>query len=115
MENIGNPNICTITVNPKDYFEKFKNKSLNKKQKGVRKDTKGMCFDAYTDRITSLGKKKKKKKKKKKNKKKKKKNRPKKNDSKKISGLKIQKWRWQLSIRFNLLAWMINVNVILME
>ena len=75
VENIGNPNICTITVNPKDYFEKFKNKSLNKKQKGVRKDTKGMCFDAYTDRITSLGKKKKQKK-----------NRPKKNDSKKISG-----------------------------
>ena len=36
-----------------------------------------MCFDAYTDRITSLGKKKKKKKKKKKTEK---------NDSKKISG-----------------------------
>ena len=72
MENIGNPNICTITVNPKDYFEKFKNKFLNKKQKGVRKDTKGMCFDAYTDRITSLGKKKKK--------------QTKKNNSEKISG-----------------------------
>ena len=25
IENIGNPNICTITINLKEYFEKFKN------------------------------------------------------------------------------------------
>ena len=25
IENIDNPNICTIVINPKEYFEKFKN------------------------------------------------------------------------------------------
>ena len=24
VENIDNPNICTIAINPKEYFEKFK-------------------------------------------------------------------------------------------
>ena len=45
VKNIDNPNICTIAVNPKEYFEKFRNKSTNKKHKGVRKETKGMCFE----------------------------------------------------------------------
>ena len=25
IQNIDNPNICTIAINPKEYFEKFKN------------------------------------------------------------------------------------------
>ena len=29
IENIDNANICTITVNPKEYFEKLKNRSIN--------------------------------------------------------------------------------------
>ena len=53
-ENINNPNICTIAVSPKEYFEKFKNRSINKKHKAVRRNTKGMCFEAYAERITSL-------------------------------------------------------------
>ena len=36
----------TITVNPKEYFKAFLNKQLNKKHKGVRKDTQDMTFEA---------------------------------------------------------------------
>ena len=54
IENIDNPNICTIAVNPKEYFEKFRNRSINKKHKGVRKNTKGMDFDRYANRIKDL-------------------------------------------------------------
>ena len=31
IENIDNANVCTIAVNPKEYFEKFKNRNVNKK------------------------------------------------------------------------------------
>ena len=54
IENIGNQNICTIAVNPKEYFEKFRNRKINKKHKGVRRDTPGMCFESYAIRINSL-------------------------------------------------------------
>ena len=36
IENIDNANICTIAVNPKEYFEKLKNRSINKKHKVVK-------------------------------------------------------------------------------
>ena len=52
--SIDNQNICTIAINPKEYFEKFKNRKINKKGKGVRRDTEGMSFKAYANRITSL-------------------------------------------------------------
>ena len=42
IENIDNQNICTIVVNPKQYIEKFKNRKINKKHKGVRTDMPGM-------------------------------------------------------------------------
>ena len=54
IENIDNSNICTIAVNPKEYFEKFKDRNINKKHKGVRKNTKGMDFQRYADRIKDL-------------------------------------------------------------
>ena len=54
IENIDNPNVCTIAVNPKEYFEKFKNKSVNKKHKGVKKGTPGMMFENYAQRIKRL-------------------------------------------------------------
>ena len=54
IENIDNPNICTVAVNPKEYFEKFKNGAINKKHKGVRRDTKGMDFERYAGRIKDL-------------------------------------------------------------
>ena len=31
IENIDNPNICTFAVNPKEYIENLKNRSINKK------------------------------------------------------------------------------------
>ena len=54
MENIDNQNICTIAINPKEYFEKFKNRKINKKHKSVRRDTEGISFEVYANRITSL-------------------------------------------------------------
>ena len=33
IENIDNPNICTVAINPKEYFEKFENRQINKKIK----------------------------------------------------------------------------------
>ena len=39
IENIDNANICTIAVNPNEYFEKLKNRSINKRDKGIRYDT----------------------------------------------------------------------------
>ena len=38
IENIDNQNICTIAINPREHFEKFKNRKINKKHKGVRRD-----------------------------------------------------------------------------
>ena len=52
--NIDNPNVCTIAVNPKEYFEKFKNRNINKKHKGVKKGTPGMMFENYAARIKRL-------------------------------------------------------------
>ena len=54
IENIGNTNICTIAGNPKEYFEKLKNRSINKKHKGVRRDTPGMNFESYAEIIKGL-------------------------------------------------------------
>ena len=54
IENIDNQNICTIAINPKEYFEKFKDRKINKKHKGVRRDTPGMTFESYAARIKNL-------------------------------------------------------------
>ena len=54
IEHIDNPNVCTVAVNPKEYFEKFKNKDINKKHKGVRKGTRGMLFENYANQIKRL-------------------------------------------------------------
>ena len=54
IENINNANICSIAVNPLEYFEKFKNRTFNKKHKGVRRDHNGINFESYTERIVIL-------------------------------------------------------------
>ena len=54
IENIDNPKVCTIAVNPKEYFEKFKNRNINKKHEGVKKGTPGMMFENYAARIKRL-------------------------------------------------------------
>ena len=54
VENLDNANLCTIAINAKEYFEKFKDRKINKKHKGVRRDTPGMTFESYAERISSL-------------------------------------------------------------
>ena len=54
IESIDNPNIVTIAVNPKQYFEKYRDKSFSKKHNGLKKDTPGMHFEAYGKRMMSL-------------------------------------------------------------
>ena len=54
IESINNPDTITIVINPKEYFKKFKNKNLDKKHKGLRKDVYGMDFESYTSRVISL-------------------------------------------------------------
>ena len=54
VENLDNANLCTIATNPKEYFEKFKDWKINKKHEGVTRDTTGMTFESYAERISSL-------------------------------------------------------------
>ena len=37
VENIDKTNILTIAINPKEYFEKYKDYSINKRQKARKK------------------------------------------------------------------------------
>ena len=54
VENFDNINICTIAINPKEYFEKIKDKKINKKHKGVRRDSPSMTFESYAEKISLL-------------------------------------------------------------
>ena len=52
VENINNAYILAIAVNPKEYFEKYKNYSVNKKH--CRNTFWGiLCKNKYTSRILS--------------------------------------------------------------
>ena len=44
----------TLAVNPKEYFELFKSKEINKKHKGIKKGSAGMDFENYAERIKPL-------------------------------------------------------------
>ena len=48
VKNIKNTNILTIAINPKEYFEKYKDFSINKKHKSLKKEYPGMDFEAYS-------------------------------------------------------------------
>ena len=54
IEKSDNPNICTIAINPKEYFEKFKNQKINRKHKGVRRGTQGMSFKSSAEKSSSI-------------------------------------------------------------
>ena len=54
VENLDNANLCTIAINLKEYFRKFKDRKINKKHKGVRRDTPGLTFESYAEKISSL-------------------------------------------------------------
>ena len=54
IESIDKPNVITIALNPKEYYERFINHSDNKKHKGLKKTTPGMDFDSYSSRLCDL-------------------------------------------------------------
>ena len=54
VESVDNGNMITIAVNPKESFEVFKNKTINKKHKGVKKPTPGMNFETFAARIMDI-------------------------------------------------------------
>ena len=54
IESIDKPNVITIALNPKEYYERFIDHSDNKKHKGLKKSTPGMDFDSYSNRLSDL-------------------------------------------------------------
>ena len=55
FENVEHGIICIICVNPKVYFELYEiYYKTSKKQKGIRKGTKGMGFNNYASCILTL-------------------------------------------------------------
>ena len=54
IKNIDTPNVITIALNPKEYYERFHDHSDNKKHKGLKKYTGGMDFDSYSERLVDL-------------------------------------------------------------
>ena len=54
IESIDKPNVITIALNPKEYYEHFVDHSGNKKHKGLKKSTYGMDFDSYPNRLSDL-------------------------------------------------------------
>ena len=49
-------NVITITLNPKECYERFDDHSDNEKHKGLKKSTRGMDFDSYSSRLADLNK-----------------------------------------------------------
>ena len=54
VENIDKPNIITIALNPRKYYERFIDHSDNQKHKGIKKSMPGMDFHAYCNRLSDL-------------------------------------------------------------
>ena len=54
IENINKPNVRTIALNPKEYYERFVDYTDNKKHKGLKKSTPYMDFDSYSNRLSDL-------------------------------------------------------------
>ena len=54
IENIDKPNVITIALNPKEYYERFIDHTDNKKHKGLNKSTPDVDFDSYSNRLSDL-------------------------------------------------------------
>ena len=54
IESKDNPCYVTLAVNPKEYFEVFKNQKTNEKYKGIKKGSHVMAFKNFAGRIKSL-------------------------------------------------------------
>ena len=53
-ENIDEPNIITIALNRKEYYERFTDTSDNKKHRGLKKSTPDLDFDSCSNRLSDL-------------------------------------------------------------
>ena len=51
IEHIDSPCILTIAANPKEYFEMFEDKGINKKHKGIKKGSSRLGFENVSQRI----------------------------------------------------------------
>ena len=54
IESIDKPNVITIALNPKEYYERFIDHTGNKNHKVLKKSTPGMDFDCYSNRLSGL-------------------------------------------------------------
>ena len=54
VENINDPCLVTLVVNPKEYFEYFESENINKKPKGIKKGSAGMDDENFAERIKPL-------------------------------------------------------------
>ena len=54
IEIIDKPNVITIALNSKEYYERFIDHSDNKEHKRSKKSTPGMDFDSYSNRLSDL-------------------------------------------------------------
>ena len=54
IENISDPCLLTLAVNPKEYLELVKSRYVNKKHKGIKKESSGLGFKNFAQRIKSL-------------------------------------------------------------
>ena len=54
IENIDKPNVITIALNPKEYYEQFIDYSENKKHKRIKTLTPDMDFDSYSNPLSDL-------------------------------------------------------------
>ena len=54
VENINDPCLVTLAVNPKEYLEYFKSENINKKHKGIKKGSVGMDYENFAERIKPL-------------------------------------------------------------
>ena len=54
VENINDPCLVTLAINPKEYFEYFKKVKTLIKNKGIKKGSAGMDFKNYAERIKPL-------------------------------------------------------------
>ena len=51
VEHIDDPCYVTLAVYSKEYLEYFKNDSINKKHKGIKKGSAGMEYENYAETI----------------------------------------------------------------
>ena len=54
IENISNINILAVGINTKECFEKYIDYPINKNYKDVNKETPGIDFNTFSERLAAL-------------------------------------------------------------